>query len=61
MDARLVVGIADLFDALRNVASEGKQFLPSRPDVLLDDREGRMRQQLHALQDGAIELKGSSL
>ena len=57
MDARLVVGVADLLDALRDVGREGKQLLPFQAHVILDDGEGGVRQQVHPLQDRAVELE----
>ena len=57
MDARLVVGVADLLDAFRDVGRESKQLLPFQADVILNNGEGGMRQQVRSLQDRAIELE----
>ena len=56
MDARVVVGIADLLDAAGDAAHERHQLLALEPDVLADDLERSVRQQLHAFQDHAVEL-----
>src|SRR5262249_57421234 len=61
MDARLVVGIADFLDPLRDIGREGQQLLALQPNVIFDDRKGRMRQQVDALENGAIKLQGIGL
>ena len=57
MDARPIIAIADLADALRDLAREGDELLALEPDMLLDQGEGGVRQELDALQDHPVELQ----
>src|SRR5580700_1184840 len=57
MDARPIIAVADLADALRDLTREGDELLALEPDMLLDQSEGSVRQELDALQDHSVELQ----
>src|SRR5215472_10006559 len=57
MNARFVIRLTDLSNALGNSSGKRQELLALKPHVILDDRKGGVRQQVHPLQNGAIKLE----